>query len=85
MDKKTGRKKDYYIKEFNPTRDHEEKAYIGANIKWKAKMLIAQLRTSSHHLRCETGRWVVPKEKWENIICGFCNKGMVETEWHFIT
>jgi hypothetical protein len=41
------RKKEYYIEEFNPTYNHHQKAYIEANISWRAKMLIAQLRTNS--------------------------------------
>jgi len=61
----SGRKKAYYIKEFNPNCDHSKKTYLGAAIKEKARMLVAQLRTGSHHLRCETGRWRVPKEVWE--------------------
>lgn len=53
-------------------------------IKSKARLLVSQLRTRSHHLRCETGRWTVPKETWEERTCVFYNKGVVETEWHFI-
>ena len=51
-----GRKKIYYINEFNPTCDQLQKVYIGANISWRAKILIAQLRTKSHQLCCETRR-----------------------------
>ena len=47
-DKEIGRKRKYYIEEFNPTYNQHQKAYIGANIPWKAKILIAQLRTKSH-------------------------------------
>jgi hypothetical protein len=53
--KELGRKKKYYIEEFNPTHNHQQKVYIGANISWRSKILIAQLRTNSHQLRCETG------------------------------
>ena len=60
-EKDLGRKKKYYIEEFNPTRNHQQKAYIGANISWRYKILIAQLRTNSHQLRCETRRWKRPK------------------------
>jgi hypothetical protein len=83
-DKGLRRKKKYYIEEFNPTYNHHQKAYIGANISWRAKMLIAQLRTNSHQLRCETGRWKRPKEAWEERVCMFCNFGKVETKKHFI-
>jgi hypothetical protein len=30
-------------------------------------MLIAQIHTISHHLICEIGIWVVPKEEWEKM------------------
>lgn len=82
--KQIGRKKDHYVKAFNPTWEHGDKNYLGAAIKGKAWLLIAQLRTGSHHLRCETGRWTIPKEVWEDRICMFCSKGVVETEWHFV-
>ena len=65
------RKKAYYIKEFNPTGELGEKVYLGTAIKGKARLLVAQLRTGSHHLRCETGRWKRPKEAWEQRICIF--------------
>ena len=32
--KELGRKKKYYIEEFNPTCDLQQKEYIGANIPW---------------------------------------------------
>lgn len=79
-----GRKKSHYVKEFNPNNCHKEKAYLGAAIKGKAKMLIAQLRTSSHQLRCKMGRWKVPKEEWENRTCLFCDTGAIETKHYFV-
>jgi len=78
--KELGRKKKYYIEEFNPTYDLQQKEYIGANIPWRAKVLIAQLRTNSHHLRCEIGRWKRPKEAWEERVCTFCTAGVVESK-----
>ena len=36
-DKELGRKRKYYIEEFNPTYNQHQKAYIGTNIPWKAK------------------------------------------------
>jgi len=41
MGKRVGRKKKYYVQEFNPTCDLRKKEYIGANIPWRAKILIA--------------------------------------------
>ena len=81
---KSGCKKSYYIKEYNPNCDHVEKTYLRAYIKGKSRLLIAQLRTSSHHLRCDTGRWRVPNKVWEDKTFIFCNKGVVEREWHFV-
>jgi hypothetical protein len=80
----SGCKKTYYIKKFNHNCDHSEKTYLGAAIKGKLKLLVAQLRSGSHHLRCEIGRWRVPKEVWKERTCIFCNKGVVKTEWHFV-
>ena len=45
---------------------------------------MAQLRTSSHWLRYETGRWQASKEEWVDRTCLFCNMGTVEIEQHFI-
>jgi hypothetical protein len=72
----SGCKETYCIKEFNPNCGHSEKTYLGATIKGKTRLLVA----GSHHLRCETDRWRVPKEFWEERTCIFCNKGVVETE-----
>ena len=56
------------ISEKNQDSSQLQKAYIGANISWRAKILIAQLRTNSHQFRFETGRWKRPKEAWEERI-----------------
>ena len=64
--------------------NQHQKVYVGANIPWKAKILIAQLRTNSHQLCCETRRWKRPKEAWVERVCIFCTAGKVETEKHFI-
>jgi hypothetical protein len=77
-EKEVERKK-YYIEEFNPTHNHQQKTYIGANISWKSKILIAQLMTNSHQLCCETECWKRPKEMWEEIVCILCSSGKVET------
>lgn len=80
-EKQGGHKKMIYVNNFNPTWSHNEKTYLSAAIKRKAKILITQLRTESHHLRYKTSRWVVPKEEWEERTCVFCEEGVVETEW----
>ena len=77
--KELGRKKKYYVQEFNPTCDLQQKEYIGASIPWREKVLIAQLRTNSHQLRCETRGWKRPKEAWEERVCTFCTSGVAES------
>jgi hypothetical protein len=83
-EKELGRKKKYYIEEFYPTHNHQRKVYIRAHISWRYKILIAQLRTNSHQLRCETGSWKRPKEMWEERVCILCSFRKVETKKHFI-
>ena len=78
--KELGRKKKYYIEEFNPTYDLQQKEYIGANIPWREKVLISQLRTNSHHLQCETRQWKRHKEAREEWMCTFFMPRIVELE-----
>ena len=52
--------------------------------KGRAKVLITQLRTNSHQLWCETGRWKRPKEAWEERVCTVFTSGVVESKKHFI-
>ena len=49
--KELGRKKKYYIEEFNPTCDLQQKEFIGASISWRAEVLITQLRTTNINFR----------------------------------
>jgi len=83
-DKELGRNKKYYIEVFNLTHIYQPKAYMEANISWRANIFIAQLKTNYHQLCCETGCWKRPKEVWEERVCIFCSSGKVETEKHFI-
>ena len=62
----------------------QQKEFNGASISWRAKVFIAQLRTNSHQLRCETGPWKRPKEAWEERACSFCMSEAVELKKHFI-
>lgn len=52
-------------------------------INWKAKLLVAQLRTD-YHLRWQSGGWMILKKEWEERTYIFYNNRAVETEWHFI-
>ena len=45
---------------------------------------IAQLRTSTHKLAIETGRYQRPVVPSNERVCRICNSGQVEDEIHFI-
>lgn len=60
MEKELCRKK-YYVEEFNPTCDLQQKYYIEASILRRAEILISQLKTSLHQLRYEMRRWKIPR------------------------
>lgn len=83
-EKQLGRKKKYYVQEFNPTRDLQQKEYIGASIPWTEKILIAQLRTNLHQQQCKTGQWKRPKEDWEERVCTFFTSGKEGSKKYFI-
>jgi len=44
--KQVGKKKAYYVKEFNLSWKHDDKEYLSSSIKRTVKILIARLRTS---------------------------------------
>jgi hypothetical protein len=48
------------------------------------KQILAQLRTSSHRLKCETGRWKELKEEWDCRTCLLLRKNEVKIEIHFL-
>jgi len=83
-DKELGERKNTILKCFNPTHKHQQKAYIEANISWRAKILIARLRINSHQLCCQTRYWKRTKEAWEERVYIFCFSGKVEIEKNFI-
>ena len=65
----------YYKEVINPTL--EEQKYLSILTSSKKKINIAKLRTNSHELHSETGRWTVPKTPWVERICHLCeNKNM---------
>jgi len=46
--------------------------------------VIIKLRTNSHELHSEVGRWTIPKEPWDRRICKLCNLNAIEYETHFL-
>ena len=59
------------------------KAYLDTVTVRKFRVALSRLRTSSHLLEVETGRWARPVRKPLNErLCTFC--GVLEDEYHFI-
>ena len=47
-------------------------------------MNITRIRTNSHELRSETGRWYTPKTPWDDRIFQIWDTKKVEDEKHFL-
>src|SRR5271168_3524262 len=76
------RKLRYYKEVINPTL--EDQKYLSILTSSKKKINIAKIRTNSHELHSETGRWVVPKTPWIESICHICENRNIEDENHFL-
>ena len=61
----------------------EYENYLWLNIP-KYRVSLCRLRTSSHNLEIERGRYTVPKTLPENRLCNQCEHNLVEDEIHFI-
>ena len=72
----------YYKKVINPTL--EDQKYLSILTSSKKKINIAKIRTNSHELHSETGRWAVPKTPWMERICHICENRNIEDENHFL-
>src|SRR3569833_2495247 len=60
----------------------KQEAYISWSLPAEHMSHFANLRSGSHHLRVETGRW--KKEREEDRVCLVCLTGKVENELHFL-
>ena len=58
--------------------------YLGRNLPVKVLRDLARFRTSSHHLRVETGRWNRPSLPWRERVCDMCEMGAVQDEKHVV-
>ena len=76
------RKLRYYKEIINPTL--EDQKYLSVLTSSKKKINIAKIRTNSHELHSETGRWAVPKTPWVERICHLCENRNIEYENHFL-
>jgi hypothetical protein len=76
------RKLRYYKDVINP--NLEDQNYLSVLPSVKKKISIAKIRTNSHELHSETGRWSIPKMPWDERVCHLCDTKKVEYEKHFL-
>ena len=50
----------------------------------RKKINIANIRTNSHELHSETGRWSIPKNPWAKRVCHLCDSMSIKDENHFL-
>ena len=72
----------YYKHVINP--NLEDQNYLSVFPSVKKKINIAKIRTNSHELHSEIGRWSIPKMPWDERVCHLCDTKKVEDEKHFI-
>ena len=65
--------------------DYELEKYLTVDLSQNMMREIARLRTSTHKLAIETGRYQRPVVPSNERLCKICNMGQVEDEVHFIT
>jgi hypothetical protein len=76
------RKLRHYKDVINP--NLEDQNYLSVLPSVKKKICIAKIRTNSHELHSETGRWSIPKTPWDERVCHLCDTKKVEDEKHFL-
>ena len=64
--------------------NYNPEKYLYANIPRSTISAIAKLRTSTHNLEIETGRYARPRIPAHQRTCKICNTGKVEDEIHFL-
>ena len=72
----------YYKDVINHNLDDQN--YLSIFLSVKKKISIAKIRTNSHELHSETGRWSIPKMPRDEIVCHLCDTKRVEDEKHFL-
>ena len=76
------RKLRYYKEVINPTL--EDQKYLSVLTSLKKKINISKIKTNSHEIHSEVGRWEVPKTTWVERICHLCENMNIEDEKHFL-
>jgi hypothetical protein len=59
-------------------------AYLAASLPVRHRAALARLRTSSHWLLFETGRWAPQRLERSQRVCRACHSGQVEDEAHML-
>jgi hypothetical protein len=72
------RKSRYYKDVINPNLEDRNYLFVLSSV--KKKISIAKIRTNSHKLHSETGRWSIPKTPWDERVCHLCDTNKVEDE-----
>ena len=62
----------------------EDHKYILEVTSSQEKINIVKIRTNSHELHSETGRWYIPKTPWEERVFHLCESMSIEDENHFL-
>ena len=57
-----------------------DQTYLSVLTSSKKKNNIAKIRTNSHELHSETGRWTISKTPWVERICHLCENKNIEDE-----
>ena len=72
----------YYNEVINPTL--EDQKYLSVLTSLKKKINISKIKTNSHEIHSEVGRWEVPKTLWVERICHLCEHVNIEDENQFL-
>jgi hypothetical protein len=72
----------YYEEVINP--NLEDQNYLSVLTSIKKKISLAKIKTNSHELHSEIGRWSIPKMPWDKRVCHLCDTKRVEYEKQFL-
>ena len=76
------RKLKYYMEVINP--NLEDQKYLSIVTSSRKKINIAKIRTNTHDIHSEIGRWYIPKTQWEERVFHLCESMSIYDEKHFL-
>jgi hypothetical protein len=62
----------------------EDQNYLSVLPSVRKKISISKIKTNSHELHSETGRWSIPKTSCDERLCHLCDTEKVEDKKHFL-